>query len=251
MVWTRATRREVGATATVLAFGAFSQRRLGRRTQVPVNLAAAVGLVAFARTRGLSWSELGLAREDLPRGLRDGAVASAPLVAAIALGVGIPMTRRLFVDERVVAATRREALFDMLVRIPLATAVAEELLFRSALFGLSTRERSALAAAVGTSVAFGLWHVAPSLHAHDANVAGAELAGRVGGAPATVVATVAATAGAGAALAVLRIRSRSVAAPIVAHAALNTVAFVAARWVGERATHRAASAHALRALPDR
>jgi membrane protease YdiL (CAAX protease family) len=236
MSGTLATRRAVGATAAVLAFGTFSQLRLGRRTQVPANVAAALVAVAYARRCGLTWDDLGLSGGDVPRGLRTGAIASAPLVAAIILGVGLPVTRELFVDDRIVDATRREALFDVLVRIPLATAVAEELLFRSALFGLSNRDRSVVATAVGTSVAFGLWHVAPSLHSHDANASHAELASRVGGAPATVAATVAVTAGAGAVLAALRIRSRSVVAPIVAHAALNTVAFVAARWAGSRRT---------------
>jgi uncharacterized protein len=238
MSGTLATRRAVGATAAVLAFGAFSQLRLGRRTQVPANLAAAAALVAYARRSGLSWDDLGLAGGDVARGLRVGAIASAPLVAAIVVGVGLPVTRELFVDDRIVDATHREALFDVLVRIPLATAVAEELLFRGALFGLSARDRSLVAAGVGTSIAFGLWHVAPSLHAHDANTSHAELASRVGGAPASVAVTVAVTAGAGAVLAALRVRSKSVVAPIVAHAALNTVAFLAARWAGRRSVRR-------------
>jgi uncharacterized protein len=232
MVLSAATRRELGATAAVLAFGAFSQGRLGRRTQVPANLAAGVGAVLLARGSGLSWAELGLAPADARRGARVGATAAAPIIGAIVLGVGLPVTRQLFVDERIVAATRRQALFDVLVRIPIATAVAEELLFRSALLGVASRRRSQAAAVVGTSIAFGAWHVAPALQGHRANAAGAELAARVGGAPAAVVATVAVTAGAGVALATLRARSRSVVAPIVAHAALNTVAFLAARWAG-------------------
>jgi membrane protease YdiL (CAAX protease family) len=232
MVLSAATRRELGATAAVLAFGAFSQGRLGRRTQVPANLAAGIGAVALARRAGLSWSELGLAPADGGRGLRAGAVATAPLVGAVVLGVGLPVTRKLFVDERVLSATRREALFDVLVRIPIATAVAEELLFRSALLGVASRRRSQAAAVVGTSLVFGAWHVAPALHGYRANAAGADLVAPVGGAAAAVVGTVAVTAGAGVALTVLRLRSRSVVAPIVAHAALNTIAFLAARWAG-------------------
>jgi hypothetical protein len=51
------TRREVGATAVVLAFGAFSQQRLGKRTQVPANLAAGLGMVVLARCSGLGRAE--------------------------------------------------------------------------------------------------------------------------------------------------------------------------------------------------
>ena len=108
-----------------------------------------------------------------------------------------------------------------LVRIPLATAIAEELLFRSALLGVGLRRGAQWRAIVSTSVLFGLWHVVPALRSHDANPHAAQLADRAGGRSATVVATTAITAMAGAGLAMLRLRSRSVAAPIVAHAAIN------------------------------
>jgi membrane protease YdiL (CAAX protease family) len=110
--------------------------------------------------------------------------------------------------------------------------VAEELLFRSALLGLGARSRSRTTAVITTSLAFGAWHVIPSLHAHRANSAHAQLTSRMGGAPASIAMTVAVTAGAGGLLAVLRLRSRSVVAPVIAHGALNAVAFLAARWAG-------------------
>jgi membrane protease YdiL (CAAX protease family) len=66
--------------------------------------------------------------------------------------------------------------------------------------------------------------VLPALRHH-------ELAHRVGGRPASIGATVAVTAVAGAGLTWLRLRSRSVAAPIVAHIGINMAGLLAARFV--------------------
>ena len=53
-----------------------------------------------------------------------------------------------------------------------------------------------------------------------------------------VASTVLATAAAGVAFAWLRLRSRSVVAPVLAHAALNSLAFVATHWVDRRRAGR-------------
>ena len=225
-------------TALVLAFGAASHRLIPRRWQLPAHLAVATGAVAIARARGASVEELGLASASVPRGLRFGVATVPPVLALIVLGVASPATRQFFVDERVTRSSGRELVYEALVRIPLATAVTEELLFRSALLGLSLHRRGRGRAVASTAIAFGLWHIVPALRSHDANPAGARLARRAGGSAATVAATVGVTAAAGAALAWLRLRSRSVAAPIVAHAAVNIAGLVAAAWV----TRGAASA---------
>lgn len=225
---------DLALAAVVLAYGIASQRADPRRWQLPANLAAAVGAVAIARARGATWSELGLEREALPRGARVG-VAALPVVGgAIALGAAVPASRSLFVDERVDDASRRELAYDALVRIPLATAVSEELIFRSALLGAGLHGHGQARAVASSSIAFGLWHVLPALRSYDANPAGARLADRVGGRPATVMATVAVTAVAGAGFAWLRLRSRSVVAPIVVHACINVAALAASAWVGRR-----------------
>ena len=64
--------------------------------------------------------------------------------------------------------------------------------------------------------------------------AGARISARAGGRPAHVLGTVAATAAAGVGFALLRLRSRSVAAPVLAHAAVNQLGYAAARWADGR-----------------
>ncbi len=145
------------------------------------------------------------------------------------LGAVVPATRGFFQDERARGGGTRHVLFETLVRIPLGTALPEEVIFRGSLLGLFTQRHSPAVAASMSSILFGAWHVLPTLRTLPLNPAGAR-AKRTGGA---VLAAVTSTALAGYGLAWLRFRSGSLAAPAVAHAALNAAAYLAARSVVE------------------
>ena len=110
------------------------------------------------------------------------------------------------------------------VRIPIGTAVFEELLFRSVLFGLMARLRTVRFAVIGSSIVFGLWHVVPAWES------AADGAGATAGA---VVGTVAITTVAGVIFALLRVRSGSVVASMMAHASVNSFAYIGALVVIE------------------
>ncbi len=134
-----------------------------------------------------------------------------------------PATRGHFLANE--PTRKRDTTYHAAVRIPIGTALGEELIFRSALLAVFARRRSHLEAAVLTSLAFGVWHVLPS---HDALGDGPATAGlrerplaRVG----AVLGHVAFTTAAGLGFSWLRFRTRSVAAPVVTHAVVNTVAF--------------------------
>jgi membrane protease YdiL (CAAX protease family) len=226
---------DVVLAALVLAYGASSHQTESAGWQVPAGLAAAASAVAVARARGASWEELGLEPDAIPAGVRFGVATLAPLGAVIALGLAVPATRRFFADERVGVSSGRELAYDTFVRIPLGTATTEEVLFRSALLGIALHRHGRTRAVLASAVAFGLWHVIPALRSHESNPEGARLANRVGGRPATVAATVAATSIAGAGFAWLRLRSRSVAAPIIVHAGVNVAGLLAASWTARRA----------------
>lgn len=232
-------KRTAVATGLVLAYGAASQRAIPRSAQLPANLGAATGLVLLARRWGASWEELGLDARSAPAGIAVGAATVPPIALAIATGTAIPPLRELFHDDRVAGTSWRDAALHVLVRVPLATALAEELLFRSALFAIAGARHDRTRAVAFTSLAFGIWHVLPALHSHRSNPGAAKAAEPVGGAAAVIGGTVAATSLAGVGFAWLRLRSRSVLAPVIAHAALNSAAFLASRRVAR--ARRAAS----------
>jgi uncharacterized protein len=230
-----AARAELAVAVALATWNAAVNRVVPSPAYVPANLAAAGLAVAAARRSRVPLADLGMGRDRAGRGLRVGLAASVPVVAVVAAGAALPATRRWFLDERAAAEGTGQALYHTLVRIPFGTAVAEEAIFRGALLGLLLQRGSRARAVAVSSILFGCWHVLPTLDTLTLNPVGAVVGddpARTGGA---VLAAVAATAAAGLGLSWLRLRGDSVLAPMVAHAAVNGSAFVAARLVARSA----------------
>ena len=198
-----------------------------RRWYVTRHSVVGVLLLTAARHRGLTWDELGLAPAGLRAAWRHGlpvavAVAGGVMVAA-ALGRRRTVGRRLLTDRRADVGDR-ELAWQALVRIPVGTAAFEEVAFRGVLYALLARSAGTPAALAGSSVAFGLWHIGPTLAALRHNDAAGRPAGPVTGA-------VAATMVAGLALAGLRAAADHLVPCWLAHWASNAVGLtLAARW---------------------
>jgi uncharacterized protein len=196
---------------------------------VPLNLTftGAIALVAAA-TLALSRAEVGLEGD-----IRDAGVAFTA-VAVYALGAfalaGSRHAHRI-ADKRVTGLRGSELAFYVLVRIPLGTAVAEEVIFRGILFA-AWRDVgfSSFGAALFSSFAFGLWHVSPTIQGiriNDPNASTHKLWAAVAGA-------VLLTTAAGLGLTWLRLRTGGLAAPIVVHGGINSVSALAAVRAGRR-----------------
>jgi membrane protease YdiL (CAAX protease family) len=148
-----------------------------------------------------------------------GASFAAPTVAAIAAAATAPATRRFFRDARVLGVERPA--YEIGLRIPIGTALSEELIFRGALLGLFRMHHSTPVAIAMSSALFGIWHVLPTLEDPDP---GTELR--------SVATAVAVTTAAGCLFAWMRVRTGSLAAPVLVHAAVNVTAFAAVRLLG-------------------
>lgn len=196
---------------------------------VPFNLAAGALALGVALHAGATLHELGLRPDRLRRGFVVGLLAAASIVAAVVGLAFVPGARRFLADDRVVGASAGAIAFQALVRIPLATALYEELLFRGVVFGLLVRHLTVLAAAAISALLFGLWHVLPTIATLEVNPAGDVVAGTAG-ATLAVAAAVAGTAVAGAGFLWLRLRAESLVAPVLAHIATNAPALVLA-WL--------------------
>ncbi|ORV86994.1 abortive phage infection protein [Mycobacterium interjectum] len=190
--------------ATALVGWSFVSPRLPAVARV--TLQAVVGALLIAVTR----APLGLRPPRLWAGVRLGSVAGSVATTAIAASTAVPAVRAgMAVREPPASAPAW-----LLLRIPLGTVWAEEAAFRSAL-------GAAGAAAFGTrggrllqASAFGLSHIA------DARAAGDP-----------VVGTVLVTGVAGWVFGWLAERSGSLAAPMLAHLAINEAGAVAALTV--------------------
>jgi membrane protease YdiL (CAAX protease family) len=217
------------AAAATLAYNAVVNRVVPRRWHVPANLAAAGALVAFARHAGASDHDLGLDRTRLARGVRIGIAVATPVAGVVAILATHPTTRSLFADDRFARGGARTARYEALVRIPLATALAEEVIFRGVLVGLAGRRHDPVRAAMWSAAIFGLWHVLPTLEGVEPLGPGPTEWSHAGGVAGAVAANVAATAAAGLAFSWLRAVSGSIVAPAIVHAAVNATAYAGGR----------------------
>ena len=225
------TGTEIAASAATLAYNVvINQATTSGTGYITANACAATVSVVAARHRGVSWARMGMVPGRLGRGIRIGLATALPIASVMGLGVAVPATRRFFQDERAVEGDMRHVLFETLVRIPLGTALAEEVIFRGALLGLFTQRHSPVVAAWMSSVLFGAWHVLPTVHTLPGSPAAAHVQGDPKRMAGLVLANVTATTVAGYGLAWLRSRSGSLAAPAVAHASLNGIAYLAARF---------------------
>jgi membrane protease YdiL (CAAX protease family) len=220
-----------GAAALTVAYSYVINRVVPSSWYVPANLTAAAAFVALARGLGATWTDIGLRRERLGRGVRVGLAAAVPIAAVVAAGVALPATRRYFADQRVMGIGAGTTAFDVLVRIPIGTAVCEELIFRGALLGVLLRHRTPATAVALSSLMFGLWHVFPTLDTLHLNPVGSLVGDTTLGTIEAVIGAAVATAAAGAGFSWLRLRANSIVAPIIAHGVLNTVAFLGGRLV--------------------
>lgn len=219
---------------TVAAFGviynnATSLLGLPGWAYVPANLAAGAGLLMAGCAAGLSWERLGLGRAGLGPGVRWGLLIAAAVAVALALSLLIPRAQPLLDDKRVTGIGGGVLAYRMLVRIPLGTALFEEVAFRGVLFGALSRIGSTVNAVVLSSLVFGIWHIGPTLQNLRINRPGTG-----GGAAAAAVALgVVATFLGGILFALLRIRTRGIVGPAIVHAAVNALGTGAA-WLSQR-----------------
>lgn len=193
------------------------------RLYVPLNCLAAGAVVGVGiGVLGLTHAEIGLDElqlADLLTGLAIGLTLTAPLYAALAWR----RTTALLADERVADLSGGELAYQTMIRIPVGTALLEEIAFRGVLFGALT-SRGTIYAGVISSIVFGLWHISPTLNLVRANRPDATAAHTAR----TIAGAVVLTALAGGALVWLREYSGGLLAPWALHAALNSSATLAA-----------------------
>ena len=221
---------DVGVVVVVLAITNLIAHFTTPWANIAVVPAAAVGLVALVRSRGLGWAELGLGREHWRSGLAYALAAVGLVLAVIAVGALLPWTRPMFLNNHY--ATLSGALVASMIIIPLQTVIPEELAFRGVLHGALDRAWGFRGVAAAGSLLFGLWHIASSLGLTSNNVGFTRiLGGGVPGMLAGVAMAVVATAAAGFVFTWLRRRSGSLIAPIALHWSLNGLGALAAALV--------------------
>lgn len=176
---------------------------------------------AFARITRQRRDDLGLMRGVL-RGVAVAAMLAlvAATAGTIVLRVG-PVVGARIDYHPLFTTTPGELAAHIVFFLPLAAIIPEEIAFRGVLLGGLLRARSLRAAVIVSSIAFALWHGSVVyLTLLQTSLAASSLAWLAGAAALLFVAV------GGAALALLRVRSRGIAAPIVAHWAFDAALLV-------------------------
>lgn len=210
-------------TRALGAFGSYSD------ASAILLLGAFVALAWMAR---LTAADLGLAGADARRGAVYGIAASLITSGVIAIVAVIPATSDLFEDSRADVSGPR-LLLEIAVPILLLTVIPEEFAFRGVLLASGRRLWGDRAATLATSALFGLWHISPTLRTMSQNQQLDVATTTLGGTVLLVAGSVLATFAAGLFFSWLRLRSRSLLAPVVAHLSINGVALVVA-WISIR-----------------
>lgn len=212
----------VVVAAGLLAYGAVSDLVIGDAYYTVRNLVAAGLLLFVAWGRQLSLESLGMSPDRFVVGVRwgTGAVLLLALVVAVATGLAdhVPAVETLMSDRR---ADLEEAalLHHGLIRIPLGTALFEELAFRGVLLALFLAVMSPVQAVLWSSVLFGLWHISSTMVTLRIN----EVIVTSPPGLSAIVGAVLLTTLAGVAFCLLRFLSGSLVAPILAHWGANAL----------------------------
>jgi len=193
---------------------------------IPFNVGVLVVAMAIARAHQTSWTDMGLRLDRIGKGLAVGGITVAIIAIGVTIAVIVPATRELFYDDRITESTIPFLLFEAFVRVPISTALYEEVLFRGVIFGMLSRRMAPLWAALASSAMFGFWHVLPTLQTVEDNPAGGMFAGVIGLTVASIGAVLG-TAAAGMGFTWLRWRGNSVAAPWLTHTAWNSAGIIA------------------------
>jgi membrane protease YdiL (CAAX protease family) len=197
---------------------------------IPFQLGILGLALLVARRAGTTWTSMGLRPDRIRRGLIVGGtvigVIAIGVIIAIAAATFIPDLRDLFEREDIVNGSIGWVLFQALIRIPLATALYEEVLFRGIVFGMFARRYSPLVAAVVTSLLFGFWHILPTLDMSPIGDTGTYF-----GLTTTIIGSVAGTAIGGLGFLLVRLYANSTYASVLAHIGTNSVAMLGALFV--------------------
>ena len=216
----------LAALAIVVIYNPVGNEALSAWAYVPTNIVVGAVLVALARWSGLTWDLMGMRPDRIARGAKVGLAAFGAIVLVVAVAILLPPAREYFADDRFVGEGWGEMLYQTMVRIPIGTAAFEELVFRGVLLGFFMQRMAVWKAATLSSALFGLWHILPTFDSIETNPGGDLLEGGLA-VTAAVVGSVLVTGFAGYAFTWLRLRANSLVAPILAHFAINSIAYVA------------------------
>jgi len=228
----------LGVLGTLTVSNVMANQVLPSWAYVPWNASVAATVVVLAvKVDGLPLARMGMARSAVPRGLKLGLGFSAAVLGVYGIGLALPATRELFMDERA-DVSGLQLMAKVFVEVPLGTVLLEEVAFRGVLPAMFRRRfsgrRAGLRADLAAAILFGMWHILPGWDIHTTNPVFRDMLPEGFGRAVAVTGGVLATAAAGMFFSWMRNRTDSLAAPMALHTTTNSVGYLLA-WITQRA----------------
>jgi membrane protease YdiL (CAAX protease family) len=186
------------------------------------NILIALGSIVYGLVDGVNLHDMAIGLHAVGKSVI--IVAGILLFIAVILSLAylVPPLKKLMSDGPSKRSDKKHALNELLVRVPFGTALSEEIIFRGVLLGMLLQDVSRIQAIIASAVAFGLWHVVPTLQTVRANDAFKDLIGDQKRHHAiSIVTTVLVTGVAGVVFAWLRLLADNLIAPWLVHTFIN------------------------------
>lgn len=153
----------------ILAYGTLMAKFLPRKAHISSNIFAAILTIVFGLVLGLTLPQMGLTLDGVKSVIIVSALATGAIFLVTFAVSFLPFLRHIFLGESFANARIRTVFFEAGFRIPLGTALVEEILFRGVLLGILMQSYSPLTATIIAAVVFGLWHIVPSINSIESN----------------------------------------------------------------------------------
>lgn len=206
----------------IVCYGALLSYALPKKTHTSLNILFAGIAVIIGGLAGLSLDTMGLRLSAVPLGVVYAAGFVLVIIAGVYVASRLPVVGHFFANESFAKASKKRLFYEAGFRVPLGTALLEEVLFRGLLLGLLLQNNSTVTALLLSSVIFGLWHIFPTVNQLEANQAAKDMvAGKRGRRLVSILTVVGTTTVAGVCFGVLRVWSGSLVTPWLVHWAIN------------------------------
>lgn len=221
MVVSEFIAQELALVILILLYGTVLARLVPKKFHLWLNISIAAVAILVGFAFNLTLNQMGLGLRHILPGIFV-AVAASAIITIITLGISaIPFLRHYFLGDDLAHASGKLIAFEAAIRIPLGTALIEEILFRGVLLGLLLTHNSVIVSVVISSVIFGLWHIFPTINTLESNDGVAAIMHSKKRKAGSVAGTVIVTFIAGLMFGWLRIIANSVIAPWLVHWSIN------------------------------
>lgn len=221
-IFNEALAQQIVLIVLILLYGTVLTRLVPQKYHIYLNIFIALVAIFLGLAFGLDFTKMGVSLTQILPGIFVAIAASIIITVSTLLISAIPPLRRFFIGENLASASGKLIAFETAIRIPLGTALIEEVLFRGVLLGLMLNYHGTLFALILSSLVFGLWHIFPTINQLEQNDAAAALFGKKRAHQAGSIAViVVVTFLAGLLFGWLRIISNSILAPWIVHWSIN------------------------------